>query len=69
MTILLQYTTGDVAERKMIRKKNKCKPFTHYLEVVKELIHFYVPDNLQASGTVMSFSCRKTVDVCMKVVS
>ncbi|XP_052059178.1 polypeptide N-acetylgalactosaminyltransferase 5-like [Mytilus californianus] len=46
------YKAGDVAERKMIRKRNKCKPFTHYLEVAKELIHFYVPENLHARGTI-----------------
>ncbi|XP_063420915.1 polypeptide N-acetylgalactosaminyltransferase 13-like [Mytilus trossulus] len=62
------YTTGDVAERKMIRKRNKCKPFTHYLEVVKELIHFYVPDNLQASGTIKPAS-QNTSSFCLDASS
>lgn len=58
------YKSGDVSARKKIREKNNCKPFKYYLDHIKEIVHFYVPDNLKASGSIVQYD-RK---LCLSVI-
>ena len=44
------FTVSDVTERRWIRAKNHCKPYSHYVNTVKSFSDTYLPINIKHKG-------------------
>jgi len=57
------FTEGDISSRKAIRVRNQCKPYQHFVDVIKTFSDVYFPIRPLRKGSIRNKGTGKCLDI------
>ncbi|XP_052778764.1 polypeptide N-acetylgalactosaminyltransferase 3-like [Mya arenaria] len=56
-------TVGDLSERMSIRRRNKCKPYQYFVNVVQSISDVYIPRDIERKGQIKNRASKLCFDL------
>ncbi|XP_052778765.1 polypeptide N-acetylgalactosaminyltransferase 3-like [Mya arenaria] len=56
-------TVGDLSERMSIRRRNKCKPYQYFVNVIKSISDVYIPRDIKRKGQIKNRASKLCFDL------
>merc|ERR1712150_52926 len=57
------FDVGDLTDRQRIRRENNCKPFKFYVDKVKPLTNYYLPEGVERRGKIYNEVSKRCLDI------
>ncbi|XP_045165365.2 polypeptide N-acetylgalactosaminyltransferase 13-like [Mercenaria mercenaria] len=57
------YTIENLQERRVIRTRNRCKPYQYFIDIVKSISNVYIPKKIEYRGRIQNQHNKRCIDL------